>query len=225
MDVDLNWLWPLTLAVLDRSATIFVTLATSGWPLAVILTAYIFRKEIALLVPDVEQVELPLGMGSFKRKQVVQLERKSAETEALVAVGTAIYRSTTVAAIEATIQNEIIKHPADERTERLINELAQTRLARGFEIIYANIFKTQVSALRELKARGGAVTLQEAVAYFESTRAGVIEYEGKNSFDRWLTFLKEWDLVGVDGDRAMLRPIADDFLLFLKQKPEVDNLF
>jgi hypothetical protein len=222
-EVSSLWFCGETQDVVIASLDFIVKLTASlAWPISVFSIAVLFRQQIRHLISKIESLTA-LGLGvSMTAKQGMSADSDAPLGDKIAKLEPNVLRSSSVAQIEEWIQQDLMKLPKEKREEQLLTALAQTRLEAMFNLAYANIFGSQIKALRELNERGGHISRTDAEAAFEQLK---IERKifSDWTLDRYIWFLRHYGFIDeVQGD-LVLSDYGKEFLAYLSRKGLSEN--
>ncbi|NML73645.1 hypothetical protein HHL25_05835 [Rhizobium sp. S-51] len=192
---------------LDWAKTLVDLLKGIAWPLAVFCLIWIFRKQIREKIPHLRNIS-PTSAD-------FEMQPTSQATPGPFVAGP--HRLSTVNDLVEKIQQELTPIIAESREPLLVRALAEARVLADFEFIFANIFKTQVDALRRLSE--GSVSLEEAEKYFEDNVIPIRpELFAEWGFERWSAYLRSQGLVLLIDERVEITAKGNDFLQFVDSR-------
>jgi hypothetical protein len=197
-------------------------LAYLAWPVVVAVIAFGYKPELTAFLPPTLRRKFKLELPGIK------LEMEAAEQQA-------IPDSTTTSVMSGTIELKeipgLVRTPAMANLERdfhailrggiadpidvLVRNLAQARLEAAFGAIYAVIFGSQITGLKELSARRRVTNAEAHQFYSEVEKQNPEAYAGYG-FSGWLSFLKNRGLIRQEGEEVVITDVADDFLTWLQ---------
>lgn len=195
--------WQIALEYLK----VFVDLLKGiAWPAGVLGAALLFRKEIASIIPNLEEA----GMGGVKLRapaqQAAKPESSGLSNEVL---GPAVKLEA-----EGIIKSLEEIEPKD-REARLISALAYSRLGRYFDSTYGQIFGSQIAGLRRL-AGLNSVSISDAEEFYKTEAVGKNPEAYKNSsFHNWLSFLRGRKLIVEKDEKIEITELGREFLNYL----------
>ena len=105
--------------------------------------------------------------------------------------------------------------PGAERERYLIRYFATVVLLGVFELVWAQIYASQLRALHQLTGR--ALTLAQLREYYDEGVAASPHFYQNYPYERWLLFLRSWLLILEQGDTIQLAPRGREFLRYLVQ--------
>lgn len=212
------WFCGETQDVVIASLEFIVKLTGSlAWPISIFSIAFLFRQQIRLLISKIESLTAP-GIGfSLVAKQGASADMALPLGEKLTKLNPNVLRSSPVARIEARIQEDLKELLPGEREGQLLTALAQTRLEAAFNLAYANIFGSQIRALKDLNQRGGTISRSEAELAFENFKSENKVFSNW-PFDQYIMFLRHYLFIDeVQGD-FILTDYGREFLAYLGRK-------
>lgn len=198
--------WQIVLEYLKAFVDLLKGIA---WPASVLGAALLFRKEIASIIPNLEEA----GMGGVKLRapsqQAAKPEPIGSSNEGL---GPALKRE----AEAITISLE--KTDPKDREAQLIRELAYCTLGRHFDGTYGQIFGSQIAGLRKL-AGLNSVSISDAEEFYKTEAVGKNPEAYKNfSFHNWLSFLRGRKLIVEKDEKIEITELGREFLNYLTQQ-------
>lgn len=122
----------------------------------------------------------------------------------------------TIRDLEARLRQGLGDYNADKHIDLLLRNLAQARIERAFESVYAEIFDSQVKALVELRNAGGTIDRADAEQYFEQVKLKFPEAFGSTSFDQWFSYAQRNLLAQETDGKIVLTQVGRDFLEFVQ---------
>lgn len=119
--------------------------------------------------------------------------------------------------LRANLEKEVAsgKITSEERLDYIIKQLATTRLERHFYRIYGMIFGSQIVSLTALRSTGGTADIASVRKGFEAAKQNDPEFYGDYKFEDWLSFMISNNLVSATEENVTIKPIGEDFLMFL----------
>ena len=190
---------------------LFVLVAASAWPLSVYAVARIFRKEFASLFQRLQGVSMAGAEISFVDQQVAR--PLSISTSLTLKELRGVERTPAIAQIEKNLLVALEEIDENERYERAVRELAQSRLDTGFAITYSSIFGSQINLLRKIR-ENGVLDKLDGQAYFAKLQEDS-EFHRGHDFDDYTRFLYARELIQENEGKISLTPFGNDFLLAL----------
>jgi hypothetical protein len=178
-----------------------------AWPLLIFGIAYAFRQPLKELLPRVRRAG-PTGIEIADQSELVR--KWTGELRQLPN----LQRTTAIETLEKAIHTDLELTREDERTDLLVNRLAQNRLAAIFERVYGAIYGSQIAGLRALVNAGGKVTMSDAVQYFDEAKSKKPELN-EVEFGAWLEFLRVFNLIKIENETISISELGRDFLLYL----------
>ncbi|HEX9595428.1 MAG TPA: hypothetical protein VF982_00995 [Anaerolineales bacterium] len=120
----------------------------------------------------------------------------------------------TIQALETELREGLSDYNADKHIDLLLRNLAQSRVERAFEAVYAEIFDSQVKGLLELHNAGGAINRADAEQYFGQVKLKFPDAFGNTSFDQWFSYVQRNRLAQERDGKIILTDMGRDFLEF-----------
>ena len=217
-----------------------------AWPSAVVSLALIFKSPLTKFLTSLRGLELE--GGGFKAKvDAAEVEQQQAAKNPFVPESgefileldagrqlsvekpkgsepspPAPSERPAVARLENELRNELQAVDSQQREERLIRVLAETRLRAGHEFIYNRIFGSQIvflKRLNELVIR----TVDQAHEFFEPFAKQFPQIYSNYSFEAWLNFMVINALVLRSGDNLVIDEIGRDFLSYIVLQRLLEN--
>jgi hypothetical protein len=122
----------------------------------------------------------------------------------------------TIRDLEAKLRDGLGDYIAEKHVDLLLRDLAQARIERAFESVYAEIFDSQVKGLFELRNSGGSIDRADAAQYFERVKLKFPDAFGSNNFDRWFAYVERNLLARATEGKIVLTPVGRHFLEFVQ---------
>lgn len=198
-----------------------------AWPAAISMAVLYFRNEIRPIIERITkfgpggielgpraadkqgQDDIPspatLSTSDIKLKDLPGVSRSEARAELEIKLKEALR--------QLQIQGKVT--PENE-TDFLINELASTRLAALFSRIYYQIFGSQIKGLIHLNQHYKS-TIDEARKLYQESKDDDPKFYADYSFDAWLGFLVESNLIKIEGDDIKITALGREFLTYLHE--------
>lgn len=213
------WLevWRST-AWLEWTKAIFDLAKGVAWPAAIVAVILVFKAELAERLKDIASAG-PTGISFHpSQKQPPQADNlegleESTPKEASEFDEQKPHGLPSVEKLREKIRGQLAEMPEAERIPRLVYFLAEAQIERQFEQIWADIFGSQLRALRDLQMEI-SVKLNEAENYFKQKFPELQTI----SFQAWIDFLKASELIEITGDVVRLTDFGVDFLKFVDVK-------
>ena len=157
------------------------------------------RKDLLTTPPDT-QLQLPLDANIVERRRAV--ETFGGDDPILVE---------NIRSIKETLT--VLRYPlADEATaELLIRHLAVTQLLQRVETLYRLIYGSQLDAMHVMNQQGPQpeIAIQP---FYERARKRSPRFYADYSFDQWIGFLQQHQLVVLTGERYGITVLGREFL-------------
>jgi hypothetical protein len=190
---------------------VFVDLVKAvAWPTAIFALGFMFRSDVRALFPRLKKAG-PTGLEFDPSRQLL-----SAVTRELQELPGFPPRTPTIAKVETQLHAELGIIDPEKQIDVLVRNLAVARLARNFEQIYRIIFGSQIAGLAALAAApDGEAPVSESSSYFDGIKAKYSEFYEKNTFEEWIRYPINADLVVRSGDCLKVTDLGRDFLTYL----------
>ena len=203
--------WLPYLAILEN---LFSSIA---WPLAAFAIFFTFRSQLRDLIPKIESISAPgVSIGMAKGQGNTPLGEPPIRPS-IERLNPNVLRSAPLAGIEHSLQNDLNAVPVDQREAQLLTSLAQTRLESAFNLAYANIFGSQIRALRLLNDRGGKISRETADFEFKALQKEHQVFSDW-SLDQYLNFLRHYLFIDEVQGEFVLTDFGREFLAHLSRK-------
>ncbi len=212
--------------LLEYFKTVIDLIKGVAWPAALLMIVFMFKAEFRPLIERIIKLG-PGGVEIGPRLAEKQGQAEVSDPDVLQSTAEGElkelpgrWRSDALAIIEHKLHrslSDLIESGKIERESQidfLVNELAITRLVGFFDRIYSLIFGSQIRGLIHLNQFGSA-TIAEARELYEQSKAADPEFYGDYSFESWLGFLKDNDLIAADDSKLRLTPLGQDFVRYL----------
>ena len=186
-----------------------------AWPAAVTAIALVYKSEIPSLLRRLRKAG-PAGveLDSAEQQQRARLENATSPGTLEIKQIPGIGRTPAIENKERLILSILDKIPEDERVSRLTRTLAESDLSVTFERIYRIIFHSQISMLRKLNA-SSHFTTNQARPFFDLGKEQFPKLYTGYTFEKWLGFLKDFQLISQDETLLSITDIGIDFLTYL----------
>ncbi len=126
---------------------------------------------------------------------------------------------TFTAEVEAALRQSAAQVPASERETHLFHALTVSFIYTQFEILWFNIYASQIKALQRLNE--GRLKREGIFPYYtEAATANAATY-ADYSFDQWLGFMRSHSVIREDWDLISITVRGQDFLKFLIDEAKV----
>ena len=112
------------------------------------------------------------------------------------------------------VMQELEEFPENQKMNVLIVSVATERLQKHFALAYANIFGSQIRALELLNQRNKVILIGEASAMFTELQSQHEEFRDW-TLERYLSYLRNFDLIEISDREIRLTPIGKDFVVWL----------
>jgi hypothetical protein len=198
-------------------------IASLAWPLAVVAVVLIFKHQIRELIPKIENLTGPGGMSiGLKRVQGAGLADEEPIKQTLEKLSPNVLRTQPLEKLEDSLRAELETLEVPQRIPVLLTALAQTRLESAFNLAYANIFGSQIRALRLLNDRGGKIDRASAEKEFAELKANTPAIQDW-SLDLYLQFLRHYLFIDEVSGEFILTDFGREFLAYLSRRGLSDD--
>lgn len=187
-----------------------------SWPIAAMVVAHVLKDPIVAAANRLRG----LAYGGVKADFASQTSRAETLDEPLAQTtktpNALIERNMSEALkqVSAFVEQELKAFPEEQKIEVLIVSVAAERLQKHFALAYANIFGSQIRALEMLNQKNYAILISEASQMFTELQAQHEEFRDW-TLEKYLSFLRNFQLVEVDEKEIRLTPIGRDFVVWL----------
>ena len=201
-------------------------MAPFAWPIAVVVIvifAFVFfRKEIKNILNRTKKLKI-FGVAAS-----VQREQKAFEEQSQVLKILNKFDSQLVLDYEKLIKERIeldeIKIPS-ERESYLLKLLARAVINGTFEMIYSQIFGTQLRLLEDLNQKSSGESKSNLKKYYDEYST-MFNLPDPASYDSYFGFLQSWDLIKITGDNVAITLQGRELLLYIVSSGKnKENLF
>jgi hypothetical protein len=209
-----TWL-PYILLVVEFSKAI-------AWPAILALAIWFLRQPILSILQRVVSVKagsVEFGLETVREAQLSKSNFGSLEEPSVVQN---LPRTPAIQDQERAIREMLKLYPANEHEEILINAVAIEKLEKHFALVYANIFGSQIRALRELNQTGGVVdrkTAQEEFSALQSEQPALNEW----NLERYAMYLINNGLVESTERGFEITSMGREFVVFLTKYGLAEN--
>jgi hypothetical protein len=188
----------------------FNFLASAAWPVLGLYFLWKFEPEIRRKFQGLKQATKD---GLVFADQNALLPRDTGTPAALTSMPEPL---PTIRDLEAQLREGLSDYNPEKHIDLLLRNLAQARIERAFEAVYAEIFDSQVKALMELRNAGGTIDRADAEQYFEQVKLKFPDAFGSTSFDQWFSYAQRNLLAQEIDGRIVITQVGRDFLEFVQ---------
>ena len=192
---------------------LFDTFKGLAWPAFLLCIAYWFKGPIAEVIKRLSNVEVGNLKLGLQHPQQQSLEKNEELTTRLHSIATNGLDPNVLSPFEKSILDDLKKLDESEKSSWLVTSLAQAIAERIFATAYANIFGSQIIALKELNTRGPHV-IEAAEKYFQELR-GRDPLFSDWDLGHYLHFLKVFNFIEQKDSTYSITAFGKEFLLFL----------
>jgi hypothetical protein len=188
-------------------------LAWAAVVLIVVLVAmFAFRGQIASLIGRTRKVGKG-GLETFDTQPAQPTQEKKGVEEFFRSFDNPLLVDAE-ARIVADLENRKIETPAD-RERALVRALASSNIIQHFERAHGAIWASQLTCLRYLNTRDEGADTAELVPIYEVAKEEYPSWYEGQPFERWLGFLRAFDLVLERDARVFITVAGREFLKYL----------
>lgn len=190
---------------------------TLKWPVFIIIALLIFRRPIFDLINRITKVGY--GSKSIEAKQQITASEKKSEEISHIDRVVGLFRPETIEMFRGAVSKETevskLKTP-DEQIERLTNYGCLMHIMRHFDVVYNNIFGSQIRILEYLNSHSRQN--RESVRFFyENAKKNHSKFYENYSFDDYLNFLFDFRLILENDEILDITILGIDFLKYLTE--------
>lgn len=197
--------------------TAAVTVITQGWPLAAIVVALVFRKDLASLLPRVRKAG-PLELDAQDQRQALSEAKLDNVPKQLPGVAS----TPAIEASERHVRSILDQLPQKEWVDRLARALAEASLSIEFERTYRTIFGSQIAALKSMN--GPHVTSSQALrSFYDAAVKNFPEAYSNYSFEDWARYLLISGVAINDNENWRVTDKGLDFLRYMLNTGLLEN--
>jgi hypothetical protein len=193
---------------------VFVDLAKAAlWPAVAAAFIWLFREQLRLLVPRLKSLG-PTG-ASFVEAPNNQAEVERSITEP--GSKTSLPPPTpAVRMVEDRLRANVPALGADSVTDNLYRLTAAAQLNAHYCRVYIAIFGSQITILKQTNELG---PMEPGVArqIFSNAMKDFSAFYGAYTFEEWVSFLTNTELLTVESGRYVITDVGSGFLIFLPE--------
>jgi len=190
---------------------------TLKWPVLALITVLIFRKPIVDLINRVTKVGY--GSKSLEAKQQSEVKENKSEEVSVIDRVVGLFRPETINMFKTAISQESefkTLQTAEEKVERLTNYACVIYIMRHFDIIYNSIFGSQIRILEHVNSHSSQTKASVKFIY-EHAKQNNPRFFETYSYDEYLAFLFNFNLLRKDDDILSVTILGVDFLKYLTE--------
>lgn len=196
------------------------------WPILIIVGILIFRRPIVDLINRITKVGY--GNKSIVAKQQITASVKKSEEISHIDRIVGLFRPETIEMFREAVSKETevskLKTP-DEQIERLTNYSSLLYIMRHFDIVYNNIFGSQIRILEYVNSHSGQ-TVQALEFFYENAKKYHPKFYENYSYEEYLNFLFDFNLIIEENGVVNITILGIDFLKYLTESnKDVNKLY
>ena len=198
---------------------------TIKWPILVIIALLIFRRPIIDLINRITKVGY--GSKSIEANQQITASEKKSEEISHIDRAVGLFRPETIETFreEVAKETEVAKlKTSNEKIERLTNYGSLLYIMRHFDILYNNIFGSQIRILEYVNSHS-QITPESVKFVYENAKKNHPKFYENYSYDEYLNFLFAYNLIRVDDGILNITILGLDFLKYLTESNKDVNKF
>ncbi len=191
-------------------------IAVLAWPVVALIVwlvaLFLFRAPVSALIGRTKKVGKG-GLEIFENQPAQPTDEKKGINEFFRG-----FDSPLLVEAEQLILKDLkdrkIEGP-DDRERALVRSLASTNTVLHFERVYGLLWASQLTCLRYLNSRDQGAEVIEIVPFYELAKAEYPNWYENYSFERWLAFLRSFNLVGGSDLHVFITVAGREFLKYL----------
>lgn len=191
-------------------------IAALAWPLVVLVIVlvaiFMFRGQIAALIGRTRKLGKG-GLETFDAQPPQPTEEKKGVDEFLRSFDNPLLVDAE-ALILKDLRDRRIETPAD-REKALVRALAASNIIQHFERVHGAIWASQLGCLRYLNPRDQGADIAELSPLYEAAKAAYPSWYENQPFERWLGFLRVFNLILERDSRVFITIAGREFLKYL----------
>jgi len=199
------------------------SIAALAWPGAVVilgcLVLILFRAQISALIGRTMKVGKS-GIEIFEHQLAQPTDEKKGIDEFLRGFDNAFLLEAEQLILK-NMEDRKIKDPAN-REKALVRSYASNKILLLFERAYVALWASQLTSLRYLNLFDQGTELTEIVTFYEDAKAKYPIWYENYSFERWLEFLRSYNLVGRRNAHVFITVAGREFLKYLAAAGKTD---
>jgi len=190
---------------------------TLKWPILIIVGLLIFRKPIVDLINRITKVGY--GSKSIEAKQQITASEKKSEEISHIDRVVGLFKPETIEMFREAVSNETevskLKTP-DEQIERLTNYSSLLYIMRHFDVVYNNIFGSQIRILEYVNSHSRQ-TKDSVKFFYENAKKNHPKFYDNYLYEEYLNFLFVFNLIREDNGILNVTILGIDFLKYLTE--------
>lgn len=190
--------------------------AALAWPAVVLLLAIIvlvmFRRPIASLLDRTKKVGKG-GIETFEGQPAQPTEERKGIEEFLRR-----FDSPLLVEAERLILNDLKERKIEDAPDReraLLRSLASTNIILHFERVHGLMWASQLACLRYLNTIDHGAEQKELAPIYEHAKSEYPAWYENQTFERWLAFLRAYNLITEREERLVITVAGREFLKYL----------
>ena len=191
-------------------------IAVLAWPVVALIVALValllFRPQVSALIGRTKKVGKG-GIETFENQPAQPTDEKKSIDEFFRG-----FDSPLLVEAEQLILKDLkdrkIEGPGD-RERALVRSLASTNIVLHFERVYGLLWASQLACLRYLNPRDQGAEVTEIIPFYELAKAEYPNWYENHSFERWLAFLRSFNLVRGSDSHVFITVAGREFLKYL----------
>lgn len=190
--------------------------AILAWPAVVLIVAlvaiFVFRTQLAALIGRTKRLGKG-GLETFDVQPPQSTEEKKGVDEFFRTFDNPMVIEAEGLILKDLKDRKIEAVPDRERT--LIRALAVSNIIQHFERVHGIIWASQLACLQYLNARDDGVDIAELQPLYEAAKAEYPAWYENQPFERWLGFLRVFNLILERDSRVFITVAGREFLKYL----------
>ncbi len=190
--------------------------AVLAWPLVALIIAlviiFLFRDEVGALISRTKKVGKG-GIETFEGQPPQPTEETKGVEEFFRSFDSPLLLEAEQLIVDDLKQRHI--ESGGDREKALIRALASNHIILHFERAYGNLWASQLACLRHLNSRDHGAEVTEVVPFYELARITYPSWYENYPFDRWLGFLRAFNLVCENDSNVFITVAGREFLKYL----------
>ena len=211
---------------IEETFNIIELIDTIKWPILIIIGLLIFRKPIIDLINRVTKVGY--GSKSIEANQQITASEKKSEDISHIDKVVGLFRSETIEMFKEEVYKETEVNElttSDEKIKRLTNYGSLLYIMRHFDLLYINIFGSQIRILEYVNSHS-QITRESVKFIYENAKKSNSKFYENYSYTEYLNFLFVYNLIREDERIISITILGLDFLKYLTESnKDVNKLY